>query len=48
MIEGSPYNTVPKIVPSGCLDALSCKLVRNAKSHAFTIEYESIQTALKC
>jgi hypothetical protein len=37
-----------KIVPSGRLDALSCKLGQSAETRIFTSETERIQTALKC
>ena len=39
---------VPKIVPSGRLDALSCKLGRSAEPRIFTSESQRIQNALKC
>jgi hypothetical protein len=38
--------TVPKIVPSGRLDALGCKLGRATEPRIFTSESECIQTAL--
>ena len=39
---------VPKIVPSGRLDALRCEIGRSAEIRIFTSESERIQTALKC
>jgi hypothetical protein len=41
-------NTVPKIVPSACLDALSGQVGRSAETPIFTSECEHIQTALNC
>jgi hypothetical protein len=38
--------TVPKIVPSGRLDVLSCKWKRTAETRISTSEYEYMQTAL--
>jgi hypothetical protein len=40
--------TVPKIVPSVRLYALSCKLGRSAQPRISTSKSERIQTALKC
>jgi hypothetical protein len=39
---------VPKIVPSGRLDALICKLGSSAETRIFTSECQRIQMALKC
>jgi hypothetical protein len=44
----SASSTVPKIVPSVYLYALSSKLGRSAETRIFTSESERIQTALKC
>ena len=46
--RGSPQKIVPKIVPSGHLDALSCKLGRSAEARVFTSESQHIQNALNC
>jgi hypothetical protein len=47
-VLSAPFQTVPKIVPSGRWDALSCKLGQSAETRIFTSESQYIQAALKC